>query len=192
MRLFFLGPRILGIRPGISLGPEDLRRLNRPKADRVQAQQGSFIYVMKGDHGYCKIGVSRNPLDRLATLHTASPVPLSMAYVAVTPGDAYNIEALAHAALAGQRVNGEWFNCSVSQAVAAVSGAAYELGEPIQPAPAGVQPAQFVGQILQIAASAPAQRERIPWGKLFQIAMILAGALASGWFAIYLMTPTHP
>jgi hypothetical protein len=37
----------------------------------------------------------------------------------------------AHETLAGYRQNGEWFNCPVDMAVAAIAAAAYRLGEPI-------------------------------------------------------------
>ena len=138
MRLFFFGPRLRflgGIRPGISFGPEDFRKLRRPAAAAAarpspETLGGSFVYVIRGDHNRCKIGISSNPTARLAQLRTASPFPLSFAFVGVTDHtDGSAIEREAHALLDRFRVEGEWFDCPVELAVAAVNGAAAKLGE---------------------------------------------------------------
>ena len=47
---------------------------------------GSFVYVIEGQAGHHKIGVSRDPIQRLSELQTGSPVPLKFAYIGVTPG----------------------------------------------------------------------------------------------------------
>lgn len=135
MRLFFFGPRLFGIRPGVSFGPEDFRTLRRPTvADRQrpspEALGGSFVYVIRGDHHRCKIGISSNPNARLAQLRTASAFPLSFAFVGVTDRtDGSAIEREAHTLLDRYRVAGEWFDCPVELAIAAVNGAAARLGE---------------------------------------------------------------
>ena len=91
MRVWLGGPRILGVRTGISLGKEDLNWLNggaqRPKLASIE---GSFVYVIRGDHNMTKIGVSTNPNARLAQLRTASPFPIDFAYIAVTPGTGFD------------------------------------------------------------------------------------------------------
>jgi hypothetical protein len=127
MRFWISGPRILGIRPGISFRPDEFPRRPSPR----RQLQGSFIYVIRGDHGLIKIGVSSNPSARLARLRTASAVPLTIAYVGALRCNGYAVEAAAHETLAGYRQNGEWFNCPVDMAVAAIAAAAYRLGEPI-------------------------------------------------------------
>jgi hypothetical protein len=55
MRFFFTGPRILGIRPGISFGASELLRLaTKPKQDKPgEPMTGSFLYVIRGDQGLC-------------------------------------------------------------------------------------------------------------------------------------------
>jgi hypothetical protein len=66
MRFWLSGPRILGIRPGISFQPSDFRpRPSRPRA-------ASYIYVIKGEENNVKIGVTKKPAERLAQLRTGS------------------------------------------------------------------------------------------------------------------------
>jgi hypothetical protein len=45
--------------------------------------------------------------------------------------EGFDIERAAHAALAGHRVGGEWFNVRADEAVAAIAGAAFRLRAPI-------------------------------------------------------------
>jgi hypothetical protein len=111
MRFFFIGPRILGIRPGISFGLNELLRIaNRPKQRPAEPMTGSFLHVIRGDHNMVKIGVSTNPNARLASLRTASAFPIDFSYIAVTPGTGFDIEAGAHEMLKGHRCSGEWFD----------------------------------------------------------------------------------
>ena len=50
MRIWFSGPRIFGIRPGISIGPEDFRRAGKMSKTEsrvfVVLVAGTFIAVM--------------------------------------------------------------------------------------------------------------------------------------------------
>lgn len=148
MRFFFTGPRIMGIRPGISLGASDFapRRARATHGAPAEPMTGSFVYVIRGDHNMVKIGVSTNPTARLATLRTASAFPIDFAYIAATPGQGYDIEAGAHEMLKSHRVNGEWFDIAPEMAVAAIAGAAHKLRQPLmETSPEGVE------QILAIA-----------------------------------------
>ena len=45
MRFFFIGPRILGIRPGISFSPNDFRKLSRFASSAKSEMTGGFVYV---------------------------------------------------------------------------------------------------------------------------------------------------
>src|ERR1700676_121265 len=150
MRFFFIGPRILGIRPGISFGANDLLRLATKPKHRKPGEPitGSFLYVIRGDHNMSKVGVTTNPAARLASLRTGSAFPIDFSYIAVTPGTGYDIEAGAHEMLKSHRCNGEWFDVAPEMAVAAIAGAAHKLGQPILPVTAEV-----ANQILQIAAN---------------------------------------
>src|SRR5258705_2730559 len=152
MRFFFSGPRILGIRPGISFGANELLRLaTKPKQNTPgEPMTGSFLYVIRGDHNLVKIGVSTNPNARLAQLRTASAFPIDFSYIAVTPGTGYDIEAGAHEMLKSHRCAGEWFDVQPEMAVAAIAGAAHKLGQPIL-----AVTAEVANQILQVAASTP-------------------------------------
>jgi hypothetical protein len=127
VRFWLAGPRILGMRLGISFRPDELLRKPSPR----RQSQGSFIYIIRSDHGLIKIGISSNPNARLAQLSTASAIPLKLAYVGALRGSGYAIEAEAHRTLAAYRRSGEWFNCPTDMAVAAIGAAAYRLGEPI-------------------------------------------------------------
>jgi hypothetical protein len=126
-RFWLSGPRILGIRPGISFRLDELLRKPSPR----RQLQGNFIYIVQADNGMVKIGISTNPSARLAQLRTASAVPLAIAYVGALRCNGYAIEAEAHRTLADYRLEGEWFNCPVGMAVAAIGAAAYRLGESI-------------------------------------------------------------
>jgi hypothetical protein len=112
MRFFFMGPRILGIRPGISFSANELLRLaTKPKQNKTgEPMTGSFLYVIRGDHNMVKVGVTTNPSARLASLRTASAFPIDFSYIAVTPGTGFDIEAGAHEVLKSHRCNGEWFD----------------------------------------------------------------------------------
>jgi len=144
MRFFFIGPRVMGIRPGISLRPSDLRRFFGATTPLERgAMTGSFVYVIEGVTGHYKIGVSVDPIRRLAELQTGSPVPLRFAYIGVTPGNGYDIEGRAHELLDAHRKEGEWFLVPASIAIGATLEAAMRLGEPIQQ----VQP-EIVPQII--------------------------------------------
>lgn len=107
---------------------------------------GSFVYVIEGEAGHHKIGVSRDPIQRKADLQTGSPVPLRFAYIGVTPGTGYNIEDRAHELLDAHRKEGEWFLVPASIAIGATLEAASRLGEPIQQVPP-----ESVPQIIYLA-----------------------------------------
>ncbi len=131
MRFWISGPRIFGLRPGVSFAPKDFQQAKLVRPQEPARMTGGFIYVIRGDHGLLKIGISTNPSARIAQLRTASPFPLDFEYIGAMNGFGENVEREAHATLEKYRTNGEWFDCSPEMAVAAVSAAAYRLGEPI-------------------------------------------------------------
>jgi hypothetical protein len=147
MRFFFVGLRVMGIRPGISLSPRDLRRFFEATIpNKPGAMTGSFVYVIEGAANHHKIGVSVDPIRRLAELQTGSPMPLRFAYIGVTPGTGYDIEARAHELLDAHRKEGEWFLVPASIAIGATLEAATRLSQPIQQ----VQP-ESVPRIIYLA-----------------------------------------
>jgi hypothetical protein len=168
-RFWISGPRILGIRPGISFRLGEFPRTPSPR----RRLSGSFIYIIRGDHGLIKIGISSNPTARLAQLRAASAVPLAIAYVGALRCNGYAVEAAAHETLAGYRQNGEWFNCPVDMAVAAIGVAAYRLGEPL--ASGDPRPADEIVR----AAAAPLLLTRIVLGAAMGviIALLIIGLM---------------
>ena len=82
-------------------------QLHKPLDDKPD-----YIYFIKQDHGdraYVKIGISRNPKERLKYLQTASPVELEL--MLCIEGDR-DLERLIHGAFADDRAEGEWFEWS--------------------------------------------------------------------------------
>jgi hypothetical protein len=133
MRLRLNGPKIFGVRPTVTIGPEDFgKRMAKPSrfSQGVTPPSIGFIYVIRGEHGLIKVGSSTNPRARLAQLRTASPFPLAIDYLGFTRADLYvDVEKTAHAILEDHRVNLEWFDCDSDIAVAAIHRAAYRLGD---------------------------------------------------------------
>ena len=71
----------------------------------------TFVYVVSGDHGRQKIGVTDNPNQRLAQLQTGSPFKLQFEFVGLTEGTGFDIEGEAHFLLSKHKAPGgdEWF-----------------------------------------------------------------------------------
>jgi T5orf172 domain len=183
-RLWLSGPRIFGMRPGISFRFDELLRRPPPR----RQLQGSFIYIIRGDHGLIKIGVSTNPSARLAQLRTASAVHLEIAYVGALRCNGYAVEGEAHRTLADYRQNGEWFNCPVDMAVAAIGAAAYRLGEPI----ASGDP-KLADEVVRIAAETAAEPSHniITSAVLFVVkgvlGIVFAAVAWAGFYVAYLI-----
>ncbi len=126
----FVSRRVGPFRMGASFGARDFRRGRQ--AAYQQPSSGDHVYVVEGN-GAVKIGVTGDLQARMAQLQTGSPYPLHLAYSTPVWGDAYAVEAEAHAMLGRHRLAGEWFGVPADVAVAAVSGAAYRIGsEPEQ------------------------------------------------------------
>jgi hypothetical protein len=68
----------------------------------------SFVYVVKYDEKYFKIGVAKDPIERLATIATCLPLPPSL-LTSMYSEDAYLIERKLHKQFSSKRLNGEWF-----------------------------------------------------------------------------------
>jgi hypothetical protein len=110
---------------------------------------GTYVYVIGGDHGRQKIGVSDDPRRRISELQTGSPFPLRFAFVGQTDGFGYDIEGEVHYMLHQHRQSGEWFTVPPEVAIAAVMGAAYRMGHAIRP----VDVDQIRGATFQIGVS---------------------------------------
>lgn len=121
----FVSRRVGRYRDGASYSRRDFRRANTSRgAERALSRD--FVYVVQGQEAV-KVGVTRDLAGRLSQLQTGSPHTLEMAYSTRVRGDAYAVEAEAHAMLARHRIGGEWFAVPADVAVAAINGAAFRL-----------------------------------------------------------------
>lgn len=77
-----------------------------------------MLYFISSTVGL-KIGVSDSILTRLATINTSSPHPCKVVLTLEVPNQK-QVETQLHEALAGYRMNGEWFEVSFSKAFQAL------------------------------------------------------------------------
>lgn len=125
MRLWFSGPRILGIRPGISISPDELFGKRRARNNIPAAiSESSFVYVIKDEAGRVKIGSSNDPSRRLKELQTGHPERLTLEFIGASTIDGAVIERMAHNVLHNYRINNEWFSISTAYAISAIYGVA--------------------------------------------------------------------
>ena len=133
MRFWVAGPRLFGgmIRPGISFGVGALLTSQQSH----DFSKGEFVYIVTGDHGRVKIGITKNPEARLASLQTGSHVRLSMPFTTWAGDRALDVEQTAHSLLRHRWVSGEWFNATREEAIAAIYAAAAKTGTALDRAP---------------------------------------------------------
>jgi predicted GIY-YIG superfamily endonuclease len=132
MRFFVFGPRVFGLRTGVSLGREDFARsAGQATSSAAIDPDHSFIYVVKSGNGLCKIGMTTNPNARLAQLRSGSASPLEFAWIGAPKADTIAIEREAHKMLDQYRRNGEWFAVAPDAAVGAIHSVAYRRGQPV-------------------------------------------------------------
>lgn len=184
MRFFFLSPRMRlfgGARMGFSLGRQDLRRYENQQVNgQLFDPDHGFIYVVKGDHGRCKIGITGNVAARLSALRTASAFPIEYAWIGAPQGKGVAIERDAHTMLNRYRNNGEWFSVSPDAAVGAICAAAHRLGQ----AMLEVTP-ERAEQIRIIAlAEAARQPKHYPFFKTRVALMVVSAVILAGLIAI--------
>lgn len=75
---------------------------------KVNYSAAGYVYVLKGVHGYYKIGRTMNPSNRLATFSVKLPFPVEY-YCVIKTDDMYTLEQKLHSKYASKRVDGEWF-----------------------------------------------------------------------------------
>jgi hypothetical protein len=184
MRFFVGGPRLFGVRTGVLLSQRDLGFGRGQKSAGSGNMTGGFIYVVKGDHGHVKVGVSINPIERLATLQTGSPFLLRLDYVGALADFGYGLEADVHAALASYRLAGEWFNCPIEVAVGTLNAVAYKRGDKI----AAIDSA-LVPEIIRLA-SVPAPKKGF-WGQFWKYAGLAFAALVAVDTVILMFNPHY-
>lgn len=88
---------------------EQARRvLGEQKKETRRSGRTGFIYLIKADNGFYKIGRTSDPEDRIRTFAVKLPFEVEYVCVVNTP-DMYALEAKLHLKFADRRVNGEWF-----------------------------------------------------------------------------------
>jgi len=66
------------------------------------------VYLIKAPTGEYKIGMTKNPRDRLGTFEVKLPFKVDFVHI-IKCQDRYNAEKRLHAQYAHKRLNGEWF-----------------------------------------------------------------------------------
>lgn len=94
----------------------------------MRRHNGKFVYVVRSEAGPVKIGTATRVAERIAQLRTSSAYPLKLLFAAQTSGNAMVLEREAHSLLHAKRMSGEWFNCTIIDAIDAIREAAYGLG----------------------------------------------------------------
>lgn len=80
-----------------------------------------FLYVLEADR-WVKVGIARDPHNRLAQVAGHCPLPVSIIALRSVPYErAGRAERLAHRLLAASHHRGEWFTCSHEEAIQAIS-----------------------------------------------------------------------
>jgi len=80
-----------------------------------------YVYLIaESETGFCKIGVSQDPVFRLRELQTATPHELQLVYIIECTGDsdARRLEAILHARYRAYWASGEWFRVPADNIVA--------------------------------------------------------------------------
>jgi predicted GIY-YIG superfamily endonuclease len=93
------------------------------KAIRVGAVDWLYkVYVIGPGDGPLKIGLARDLQRRLYTLQTGNQQELHIfwSYKLLRKAEARAIERAAHQSLKDKRIRGEWFDCSIDEAIDAI------------------------------------------------------------------------
>jgi hypothetical protein len=77
-----------------------------------------YVIAVNPRNGPVKVGIARNPWQRLAQLQTGQPQALSITSLLSLPGRAFaiDIERAFHAVKKARRLRGEWFDFSPDEA----------------------------------------------------------------------------
>ena len=82
----------------------------------------AFVYAFETDHGYIKIGISKNTTKRLQWLQFALPFEVRCVKTWEVE-HAMHVERVAHHSLVDFRARGEWFRAPINQGLDAVENA---------------------------------------------------------------------
>lgn len=83
----------------------------KPDKPKMRPKIPGYVYLLFSENGFCKIGKSKSPADRLKTLSVKLPFDIEPLSFFVC--DDYNLaERMLHEHFSHKRVRGEWFNLS--------------------------------------------------------------------------------
>jgi hypothetical protein len=91
-----------------SLSPENQALRKCPKYNGVSKGDWGFIYVLRGANGWCKIGKTHSPAERIDSYSPKLPFPVELAFIFISL-DMHKAERLIHKHFAAKRSHGEWF-----------------------------------------------------------------------------------
>jgi hypothetical protein len=76
----------------------------------AESPRNAFVYVAQADDGPLKIGITKDPKNRLRALNTGNPAPLNIQLLLeCSPCFARMVEQQAHRSLEAYKIKGEWF-----------------------------------------------------------------------------------
>lgn len=75
---------------------------------RAWMKKSGYVYLIESSHGVYKIGLSRDPQNRIATFGILLPFPVEFVCLIQTD-DMRALETQLHTRYADKRINGEWF-----------------------------------------------------------------------------------
>lgn len=86
------------------------------KRSHRKSNEHGYVYVIRHEHDYFKIGESGNPKDRIRTLQVACPYSLYLYTTIEVFGSPSFVEGEIHDDLWGYHKQGEWFDLTDEQA----------------------------------------------------------------------------
>lgn len=76
---------------------------------RGRGNRYSYVYVIRHEHGFCKIGKANSPENRKSSMQTASPYRLYLFTTIAVAGEPKLVESTLHDVYSEYHVRGEWF-----------------------------------------------------------------------------------
>lgn len=101
----------------IDVTDENIRRQQVPspfpenKKNLATKDRSGYVYLLKGDRGFYKIGRAKNPKDRMKTFGVTLPFDVEFECV-IKASNMYELEAALHRYFVDKRGEGEWFSLS--------------------------------------------------------------------------------
>lgn len=84
------------------------KRVYPEDENKVKSHPG-YVYLLKAENGYYKIGRTKSPKDRIKTFGVKLPFKVEFEHLIQTD-DMEGLEAELHFTFADKRLDGEWFN----------------------------------------------------------------------------------